>query len=139
MATRTSLPSPLTSRELAERITEECGVDVQIVKKVLRALGDVTAQEVSAGYPVTVPGVAKVTFKYAPAKPRREVTNPRTGETRMAPPKPASLRAKALPAPTLKLFVPSLRSYAGKDLAATFERRMKANARKAKARDRQRA
>ena len=63
----------LTKNELADRIAATGAGGRQQVKRILDALGDVVAEEISAGNSVSVPGVAALKFRYTAARKKGEL------------------------------------------------------------------
>ncbi len=89
-----------TKTEVFNAIAEATNLSKKDVAAVFDALTNEIGKALSkrgAGQ-FTVPGLLKIVVKNVPAKPRRQVRNPATGEMIWADPKPASksVRVRAL-------------------------------------------
>lgn len=62
----------LTGRELTDRIVEKGAGGPNQVRHVLKALAEVVEEEVSAGGSVSIRGVAKIQWRYIPARKKGE-------------------------------------------------------------------
>ena len=104
----------LRQSELVEKISEAGGsIQPNLVRRVLKELAGIAAAEIAAGEDFTVPGVAKVTFKYR--KPQKKGARWKKGDTRVnnitkeesiaetdSPEVKAQVRVVALPMPAVK-------------------------------------
>ena len=104
MTTKPAVKPP-TKSEIMNNLAEETGLTKKEVAAVLEALtGEIEkniAKRGSAGM-FTIPGLCKIYVKDVPAKPKRQVRNPGTGEMVWAEPKPASRAVKVRPLKALK-------------------------------------
>lgn len=99
MAKATGKRSP-TKSEVFNAVSESTGLSKKEVAGVFDAITAEIAKALKKTGPqqFTIPGLCKIVVKNVPAKPRREVRNPATGEMIWADPKPASktVRVRAL-------------------------------------------
>jgi nucleoid DNA-binding protein len=97
----------LSKNEIAREIEAKTGIKPNLVKNVLDSLAEVVADEVQAGEDITIPGIAKIVWRYRkPAKKGDKYKKgdtvvgfggvERTAEADSAPVKP-SARLVALP------------------------------------------
>lgn len=121
MATVTTVQKPLTITGIAAEVEERMGVKPNLTKNILKCLADIAEYEVSQGRNFTLPGIGTVRLAYQPRKPKREVRNPQTGETRMADPAPAKIVVRARAHPRMKRAVPTPTSKAGKGIADAYK------------------
>lgn len=112
---------PLTISGIAAEIEARIGVKPTLAKNVLKALADIAESELNAGRDFRLPDVATIRLAYVPRKPKREVRNPLTGETRMADPKPASIAVRARVNPRMKRAAPSPGTKGGKVIADIYK------------------
>ncbi len=91
---------PPTKSQLFANIAEATGLTKKQVAAVFDALTDEIRKNLSRRGPgqITIPGLMKVVRKKVPARPARKGRDPRTGEERIFPAKPASVtvRVRAL-------------------------------------------
>lgn len=95
---------PLTKTQIIKGLEEKTGLSKKDVLAVLEAMTEQIQEAVSkkgAGS-YTIPGLCKIYVKDVPAKPRRQVRNPGTGEMVWADAKPASRAIKVRPLKALK-------------------------------------
>lgn len=92
----------MNRRELVATIAENLETDKKSTDAFLSVFIDVVTDSVAGGEPVAISGFAKFIRRDVPAKPRREVRNPATGETMWAKPKPASKAVKITPLKAFK-------------------------------------
>lgn len=89
-----------TKTEVFNAIAEATDLSKKDVAAVFDALTNEISKALSKRGPgqFTMPGLLKIVVKNVPAKPRRQVRNPATGEMIWADPKPASksVRVRAL-------------------------------------------
>jgi nucleoid DNA-binding protein len=83
-------------------IAEDLETDKKSTDEFLTAFIDVVTDTVAGGEPVAISGFAKFARRDVPAKPKREVRNPATGEMMWAKPKPASKAVKITPLKAFK-------------------------------------
>jgi nucleoid DNA-binding protein len=83
-------------------IAEDLDSDKKSTDAFLTSFIDVVTTNVSKGEPVAISGFAKFSRRDVPAKPKREVRNPATGEMMWAKPKPASKAVKITPLKAFK-------------------------------------
>ena len=69
----------LSKNEIARQIESKTGIKPNLVKNVLDALAEVATEEVGAGQDFTVPGVARISYRYT--SPRRKGELYRKGDT----------------------------------------------------------
>jgi nucleoid DNA-binding protein len=62
----------MSKNELAQQIEFKCGVKPRLAKTVLDALAEIAAEEIEKGNDFTVPGIAKLSFRYSPASKKGE-------------------------------------------------------------------
>jgi nucleoid DNA-binding protein len=106
----------LTKREFVNDVAATAELDPQVVNAVLDALSAVVADELAGGTPVTVPGLVRMRPRFAPAKPKRKGTNPRTGEEVVFAARAARLQLKATPARAIRDALPGVKSVAAQRL-----------------------
>lgn len=92
----------LTKSQLAGMIAEKAGVTKTNVNDVLSSLIEVIAEELRAGRPITIPGVAKVSLAHKAATKARPGRNPFTGEEITIKAKPARKVVKVRAVKALK-------------------------------------
>ena len=92
----------MNRRELVAAIAEDLETDKKSTDEFLSVFIDVVTDTVAGGEPVAISGFAKFTRRDVPAKPKREVRNPATGEMMWAKPKPASKAVKITPLKAFK-------------------------------------
>ncbi len=119
------MAQPLTKAGLISTVAEVSQIDVQEVTAVLDALAEVIEDEVANGTAVSVPGLVKFVPAFVAAKPRRKGVNPWTQEEQWFNAKPAALRLKARPMPTLKNCLPGPKSAAGKSVERATKKRVR--------------
>lgn len=108
-----------------------------IVNDVYGAIADVVWEEIGEGKQVRLPDLVTLVPKFAPAKPKRMVRNPQTGEQQMSKPRPARVRIVARPAASLKNGgVPTPKSAAGRMMETALNKRVAERAKRARARTR---
>ena len=73
----------LRQTEIAAQIQELTGVKPQLTKTVLKALSQIAADEIAAGEDFTVPGIARLSWRYRAARKKGEAY--KKGETFMTP------------------------------------------------------
>ena len=100
--TSSSEGATLNRRELVAAIAEELEADKKSTDEFLTVFIDVVTDTVAGGVPVAISGFAKFSRRDVPAKPKRQVRNPATGETMWAKPKPASKAVKITPLKAFK-------------------------------------
>ena len=95
---------PLTKTQIINGLADKTELSKKDIIAVLEAMTaqiqDAVSSSGSGSY--TVPGLCKIHVKDVPAKPRRQVRNPGTGEMVWADPKPASRAVKVRPLKALK-------------------------------------
>jgi nucleoid DNA-binding protein len=95
---------PLTKTQIINGLADKTELSKKDIIAVLDAMTaqiqDAVSSNGSGSY--TVPGLCKIYVKDVPAKPRRQVRNPGTGEMVWADPKPASRAVKVRPLKALK-------------------------------------
>jgi nucleoid DNA-binding protein len=85
----------VTKRQIAEKVSEKCGLGRATVNNVIDTVFDVIGDEVAAGNPVNLTGQLKIGFSATkPIKKGTMVRNPFNGETNPHPGKPAGLRVR---------------------------------------------
>ena len=119
--TASATDKPLTVTGLAAEIETRIGVKPLLTKHIINVIGEIAEEEVAAGRQFTFPGVATVRLAYQPRKPKREVRNPQTGETRMADPTPAKIAIRARAHPKMKRAAPLPTSKGGKVIAQAYK------------------
>ncbi len=91
---------PPTKSQLFSSIAEATGLTKKQVAAVFDALSDEIRKNIGKRGPgqITLPGLLKIVRKKVPARPKRKGRDPRTGEERIFPAKPASVtvRVRAL-------------------------------------------
>jgi nucleoid DNA-binding protein len=117
----TDVQKPLTITGLAAEIETRIGVKPNITKHIIKTIGEIAESEISSGRQFSFPGVATVRLAYQPRKPKREVRNPQTGETRMADPAPAKIAIRARAHPKMKRAAPTPQTKAGKAIADAYK------------------
>jgi len=100
MTQKTAGTKPPTKTELFNNIAEATGLTKKQVAAVFDAITDEVNKAVNGPGQFTVPGLMKIVVKDQPAKPKRQVRSPRTGEMVWAAPKPACkvIKVRALKA-----------------------------------------
>jgi nucleoid DNA-binding protein len=90
------LKEVLSKSALIAHLSSHSGVEPRSVKAVLGSLEATIAAALhkNGARIFTLPGVLKATAVAVPAKPKRKGKDPFTGEERMFPAKPASVRVK---------------------------------------------
>ncbi len=93
-----------TKTEIFTNIAEATELNKKQVAAVFDALTEEIERAVSKKGPgaFTIPGLCKIVVRDQPAKPKREVRNPATGEMVWAAPKPACRVIKVRPLKALK-------------------------------------
>jgi len=119
----TDVQKPLTITGLAAEIETRIGVKPTLTKNIIKCIGEIAEAEITAGRQFTFPGVGTIRLAYQPRKPKREVRNPQTGETRMADPAPAKIAIRARAHPKMKRAAPTPQSKAGKAIADAYKAR----------------
>jgi len=89
-------PKAPTKTEIYNRLAEATSLTKKDIDAVFKALSEEIAQEMSkkGSGQFTLPGLCKIVVADMPAKPKRKVRNPGTGEMIWADPKPASRKIK---------------------------------------------
>lgn len=92
MAKQAASAKALTKTEVLNALADKSGLSKKEVGSVLEALTEVVNGQLSKKGPgiFTIPGLVKLKVKVKPAVPAGPRKNPFTGETTMAPAKPAS-------------------------------------------------
>lgn len=100
MTEKTPGPKPPTKTELFNNIAEATGLNKKQVAAVFDAITAEVDKAVNGPGQFTVPGLMKIVVKDQPAKPKRQVRSPRTGEMVWAAPKDACkvIKVRALKA-----------------------------------------
>ena len=82
-------PKPPTKSEIMTNMAEATGMSKKEVAAFFDALNAEIGKAVGKRGPgmFTIPGLCKIVVKHVPAKPRRQVRNPATGETIQIPAK----------------------------------------------------
>lgn len=111
----------LSPAAIALRVEEKIGVKPTLTKNVVKAIGEIAAEELLAGNDFAMPGIATVKLAYRPKKGKRLVRNPQTGETSMADPKPAMIAVRAIPNAAMKRAAPSPTTKAGRVVADEYK------------------
>lgn len=95
---------PLNKSQLIAALAAETGIDKKDVKSLLEAIPVVVSSQMKPeeSQQFTFPNLFKIVVKNVPAKPEREVRNPRTGEMMMAKAKPATQKIQVRPLKQLK-------------------------------------
>ena len=95
---------PPTKTEVFTAMAEETGLSKKEIAAVFDSLTNQVSGAVGKKGPgaFTIPGLCKIVRKHQPAKPKREVRNPATGEMQWAAPKPACNVVKVRPLKALK-------------------------------------
>lgn len=95
---------PLTKTQIINGLAEKTELSKKDITTVLEAMTEQIQEAVAKKGPgsYTVPGLCKIYVKDVPAKPKRQVRNPGTGEMVWAEPKPASRAIKVRPLKALK-------------------------------------
>lgn len=95
---------PLTKSEIISEVSLRADLTKKQVEEVLRALSDVTQEQLAAKGPgiAVVPGIVRLKTVDRPAKPARAGINPFTKEAITIKAKPASRALKASPVKSLK-------------------------------------
>ena len=95
---------PLTKTQIINGLAEKTELSKKDIIAVLDAMTeqiqDAVSKKGAGSY--TIPGLCKIYVKDVPAKPKRQVRNPGTGEMVWAEPKPASRAVKVRPLKALK-------------------------------------
>jgi nucleoid DNA-binding protein len=125
----------LTKTELALAVEEVTGVKKGLVKTVIDALAQIAEEEIADGYDFSMPGVARLSWKYTTPRAKGEMY--KKGETYTgfggvettaeadSKARKASVRLVATPAPAVKKVAPKrdpnqqtafLKSKAGKNI-----------------------
>jgi nucleoid DNA-binding protein len=73
----------LRRTEIAAQIEELTGIKPNLTKSVLDALAEIAADEIAAGEDFTVPGIARLSWRYKAARKKGE--GYKKGETYMTP------------------------------------------------------
>lgn len=84
---------PPTKSEIMNNIAESTGLSKKEVSSVMEALTAEIEKNISGSGSAgmfTIPGLCKIVVKVQPAKPKRQVRSPKTGEMIWAKPKPAT-------------------------------------------------
>lgn len=102
----------LTKSEIAREVEEVTGIKPNLTKSVLDALAEIAMGEIQAGEDFSLPGIARVSFRYSKALKKGE--RHRKGETYVgfggvettaeadSPPRKAKVKLTATPAASLK-------------------------------------
>ena len=101
---KSAAPKSPTKTEIFNAIAEETGLSKKQVAELFDSINNQVANAVGKKGPgaFTIPGLCKIVRKHQPAKPKREVRNPATGEMQWAAPKPACNVVKVRPLKALK-------------------------------------
>ena len=86
---KTKKEKSLTKAQLGAEIASRAGLSKSQVADVFAAMVSIVGEELKAGRPVTIPGLAKVTLTHKAATPSRPGRNPFTGEAITIKAKPA--------------------------------------------------
>lgn len=119
-ASKPQAPEKIGLSDLKALVAEQTGMSAKEVGDVFTSLREQVAECISEGYKVDVLGIATLDFKHVAAKPKRKGRNPFTGEEMMFKAKSEDLGVNAKPGAAIKKAVPSIRSAAGKSIAAHF-------------------
>lgn len=94
----------MTKTEVLNAVAEKAGLSKKEVGKVMDALAEVVAGQLSKKGPgmFTLPGLVKLKVRAKPAVPAGMRKNPFTGEMKMAPAKPASRAVRVTAVKKLK-------------------------------------
>jgi nucleoid DNA-binding protein len=97
-------PKALTKTQIVANIAEATGLSKKEVGDVFDALSAEIAKSLGKGGAgqFTIPGLAKITLKDVPAKPKRKGRNPADGSEIWLAPKPASKKLSLRPLKALK-------------------------------------
>jgi nucleoid DNA-binding protein len=104
MAKAAASKKPPTKSQIFTNIAEKTDLSRKQVASVFEALSSEVKLAISskgAGQ-FTIPDLCKVVVRIMPAKPKRKVRNPRTGEEQWADPKPKSRSVRVRPLKKLK-------------------------------------
>jgi nucleoid DNA-binding protein len=94
----------LTKTQIIAELAEKTELSKKDIIAVMDAITEQIQVAVSKSGPgaYTLPGLCKIYVRDVPAKPKREVRNPGTGQMQWADPKPASRQIKVRPLKALK-------------------------------------
>lgn len=126
--------SELLKRTLAT-MEEGLQIPTKNAKDFVDSLKAVVGEVIEAGDAVSIFGLVKLTPKGVTAKPKRKGVDPRTGEEKDYPAKPASLRLGANAQKAAKSALPGATTKAGKALIAVAKDRAQAATERREARE----
>ncbi len=97
-------PKALTKTQIVANIAEATGLSKKEIGDVFDALSAEISKSLGKGGAgqFTIPGLAKITLKDVPAKPKRKGRNPSDGSEIWLAPKPASKKLSLRPLKALK-------------------------------------
>lgn len=110
MATRgkkksSTKPRAMTKSQLSSELAARTGLTKAQINDVLAAQSDLVGAELSAGRPVALPGLVKITLHHKAATPARMGRRPGTNEQMMFKAKPARNVVRVRPLKALKSMV----------------------------------
>lgn len=95
-------PKGLTKSQLMAVLAEAAGLSKKQVGEVFEALSATIADELKAGRPFTIPGLAKIVLQHKKATPARPGISPFTKEPIVIKAKPARKVVRVRPVKALK-------------------------------------